>query len=95
MWNKVMQKIVSSRPVENFTPPDLIINRSPVLMGQLPPGDANSILYYVDKNNPIGSPPSNPSSDPQYSLWQIGINNWLIKTGQYQGSSAPPAPPAE
>lgn len=77
MWNKVMQKIVSSSPIENFTPPDPITNRSPALLGQLPTGDTNTILYYVDKNNPLGPQPQNPASDPQYFLWQAGINNWL------------------
>ena len=80
MWNKVMTKIVSSNPVENFTPPDPITNRSPVLLGQLPTGDTHTILYYVDKNNPLGPPPSNPAADPQYLLWQAGINNWLTRT---------------
>jgi membrane peptidoglycan carboxypeptidase len=84
MWNKVMTKIVSSHPIENFTPPDPITNRSPVLLGQLPPGDTNSILYYVDKNNPMGPQPQNPANDPQYPLWQAGINNWLMATGRYQ-----------
>jgi len=83
MWNKIMQKIITSRSVENFIPPELIENRSPVLMGQLTPSDINTILYYVDKNNPLGPQPSNPANDPQYSLWQIGINNWLILSGRY------------
>jgi membrane peptidoglycan carboxypeptidase len=84
MWNKVMQKIVSARPIENFTPPDPITNRSPALLGQLPKDDTHSILYYIDKNNPLGPQPQNPGADPQYPLWQIGIYNWLIKSGQYQ-----------
>lgn len=84
MWNKVMTKIVSSNPIEGFTPPDPITSRSPALMGQLQPGDTNTILYYVDKNNPMGPAPMNPANDPQYLLWQIGINNWLIKTDQVQ-----------
>jgi membrane peptidoglycan carboxypeptidase len=89
MWNKVMQKIISLHPAENFTPPDAIIDRSPVLLGQLPADDMHTILYYVDKNNPIDAQPQNPSKDPQYALWQIGINNWLIKTGKYQQSQQP------
>lgn len=78
MWRKVMEKILSSHQAENFTPPDPITNRSPALMGQLPQGDTNTILYYIDRNNPLGPQPQNPSSDIQYPLWQIGINNWLI-----------------
>lgn len=82
MWNKVMKKIVESNPIENFTPPDPILNINPILLGQLPEDDFHTILYYVDKNNPLGSQPQNPENDPQYSLWQIGINNWLISTGR-------------
>jgi len=84
MWNKVMSKIVSSHEIENFTAPEPITDRSAALLGQLPQDDINTILYYVDKNNPQGPQPSNPANDPQYSLWQIGINNWLIKSGRYQ-----------
>ena len=83
MWNKVMTKIVESHDPETFAPPNPVTGRSPAIMGQLPQGDTNTILYYVDKNNPLGPQPQNPAYDPQYSLWQIGINNWLIKTGQY------------
>ena len=80
MWNRVMQKIVESSPIENFIPPDPITNRSPVLLGQLPPNDSHTILHYIDKNNPLGSQPQNPASDPQYFSWQVGINNWLSAT---------------
>jgi len=79
IWNKIMQKMVTSNPIENFTEPDPITNRSDALLGSLPVDDTHSILYYVDKNNPLGPQPTNPENDPQYALWQIGINNWLIK----------------
>lgn len=71
MWNKVMRKIINSHPAESFTPPSPITDRSPVLMGKLEEGDINSVLYYIDKD------------DPQYPMWQIGINNWLIQNGAY------------
>ena len=93
MWNKVMQKIVSSNPIENFTAPDPITGRSPALMGQLPATDTHTILYYVDKNDPLGSQPQNPESDTQYFNWQSGINNWLTSTGKAQSIMVPtPAP---
>ena len=84
MWNKVVKKIISSAPAENFTAPDPILGRSPALMGQLPPDDAHTILFYIDKKNPLGPPPTDPALDPQYPLWQIGINNYLIKELQTQ-----------
>jgi len=82
MWNKVMTKIVSSSPIENFTPPDPITNRSPILLGELQPGDTHTILYYVDKNNPSGPQPQDPASDPQYVIWQAGIDNWVLAGGR-------------
>jgi 1A family penicillin-binding protein len=79
IWHKIMEKIISASPAENFTPPDPITGRSPALLGQLPQGDKNTILYYIDKNNPLGPQPQNPASDPQYLMWQAGINNWLFE----------------
>lgn len=79
IWRKVMDKLISSHQTENFTAPEPITDRSPVLLGQLPPGDINTILKYVNKNDPLGPAPADPSADPQYALWQIGINNWLIQ----------------
>ncbi len=35
------------------------------------------ILYYVDKNNPLGPAPENPEADPQYAAWEKGIKDWL------------------
>jgi len=91
MWNKVMQKIVSSHQIENFTPPSpaTATGKNPALSGQLAPNDTNTILYYIDKNNPLGPPPQNPSSDSQYLLWQIGINNWIIATNWLDLNQAP------
>jgi len=48
------------------------------------------ILYYVDKDDPLGPMPENPSLDPQYKRWQEGIKNWL-KTQQ----GSPDVPPIE
>lgn len=80
LWHQIIQKVLESNTKETFVEPDPITNRSPVLLGQLPQGDTNTILFYVDKNNPLGSQPQNPSADPQYNMWQSGINNWLLKT---------------
>ena len=90
MWNKVMTKIVQAHPNENFTAPDDITNVNPILLGQLPQGDTHTILYYIDRNNPLGPAPSNPTNDPQYNLWQAGINNYLIRTGQMVNPIIPP-----
>jgi membrane peptidoglycan carboxypeptidase len=82
MWNKVMTKLVSAAPAESFTAPDPITDRSPALLGTLLPTDIHTILYYIDKNNPLGPQPANPAEDPQYYLWQSAINNYLEREGR-------------
>ena len=82
MWNKIMKKLVESKPIENFTPPEQISNTNPILSGQLPQGETHTILYYIDKNNPLGPQPQDPSRDQQYFLWQAGINNWVSSGGR-------------
>ena len=92
MWNKIMQKIVEANPVQNFTPPEPATNRNPVLLGQLPPNDTHTILFYIDRKSPLGPQPQNPASDPQYFAWQAGINNWLTQTGSPQSTIWIPQP---
>jgi 1A family penicillin-binding protein len=36
----------------------------------------HSILYWVNKDNPRGSTPDNPASDPQYNLWEYAVQKW-------------------
>lgn len=38
--------------------------------------NAHSILYYIDKNDPLGDPPANPSNDPQFENWELAIQKW-------------------
>ena len=39
----------------------------------------HSILYYIDKNNPLGPAPENPAQDPQFNLWESAIRAWALK----------------
>ena len=41
----------------------------------------HSILYWVDKNNPLGPAPRNPEADPQFELWEKSIKEWVFKQG--------------
>ncbi|MFT7644699.1 MAG: 1A family penicillin-binding protein [Candidatus Paceibacteria bacterium] len=36
----------------------------------------HSILYFVDKNDPLGGYPANPATDPQYINWEHGVQKW-------------------
>lgn len=37
---------------------------------------AHSILYYVNKNDPRGPYPDNPSADGQFILWEYSVSAW-------------------
>ncbi len=43
---------------------------------------AHSILYYVDKDDPRGPIPKDPSVDPQYNIWEKAIQNWITHMKQ-------------
>lgn len=36
----------------------------------------HTILHWIDKNNPTGPAPQNPSDDPQYNLWETAVQKW-------------------
>ena len=51
------------------TPQELIIERT-----FIPPHD---ILQYVKKDDPRGPVPEHPEEDPQYQLWEDGVQDWI------------------
>ncbi len=78
IWHKVMQKLLSLHPAQNFTAPDPLQSPNPILLGQFPAGDPpHSILYYIDKSNPLGPPPQNPAQDPMYPFFEAAVQNYL------------------
>jgi 1A family penicillin-binding protein len=38
--------------------------------------NVHTILYWIDKSNPLGPRPADPESDPQYKNWEYGVQNW-------------------
>jgi 1A family penicillin-binding protein len=42
----------------------------------------HTILYSVDKNNPLGPAPINPSDDSQFNSWEYALQNWIISHPQ-------------
>jgi len=39
--------------------------------------DIHTILYYVDRTDPLGDAPKHPESDPQYKNWEKGLQSWI------------------
>jgi len=47
--------------------------------------NTHSILYWIDKNNPLGPTPTNPERDPQFNLWEYPVQKWLKSNPQPTG----------
>jgi len=77
-------------------PPPIDPNLKPILRGQsvafpnfttenenpttIPLPGIHSILHYVNRNDPRGLYPTNPAADPQYNLWEYGVQAWKNTT---------------
>lgn len=82
MWHEFMQVALERFPREFFSEPTPIPEEIPgVLKGEV---SAHSLLYYVDKDNPLGGRVGRTSRDPQYPAWEYGVSSWLSNgfTGQ-------------
>lgn len=86
LWQKFMIEILKDIPDEEFKAPAYSLNSpetqalKPVLRGVWQ-GAIHDILYYVNKDDPRGDYPSNPAADPEYNLWETGVQNWAIGAG--------------
>ncbi|MEK7195338.1 MAG: transglycosylase domain-containing protein [Patescibacteria group bacterium] len=94
IWHDFMAEAVKDLPVETFRKPDPTYPQKPVLAGDyLANRQVHSILYYVDRKNPDGPYPLNPSDDPQFNNWESGVLSWAQKNipdfGEYNKNSPP------
>lgn len=83
MWHEAMAYALSKYPKAYFGEPDPIYSSvPPMLQGNWRIPDASGsimphdLLYWTDKNNPQGPPPSNPAQDPQFTYWEYGVSSW-------------------
>lgn len=77
--------IVSGKIATEYTPKELIEEKTF--------HELHSILYYVDKDNPRGEPPTNPEHNPQFILWEEGVKKWVEE--QTASSTIFQAPPLQ
>ncbi|MBI4709322.1 MAG: PBP1A family penicillin-binding protein [Candidatus Portnoybacteria bacterium] len=70
---KVKIDKISGKLATDLTPPDLI---QEVLFKEI-----HTILYYLDKDDPLGEAPKNPSGDQQFSNWEWAVQNWAKTSG--------------
>lgn len=75
---------MSGKLATDFTPEELIERRV------VP--EVHTILYWVDKNDPAGPPPQNPSADSQFKNWETVVRDWAYSRGLFdQGDGVIPS----
>ncbi len=82
MWHEIMQYALNTTPKSYFgEPTKLSTSTTPVLRGQykiIKDGsvEIHNLLYWINKDNPIGPPLENPSNDPQFIYWEYPVSVW-------------------
>jgi 1A family penicillin-binding protein len=82
MWHEFMAKALSKMPNSTFPQPAPVSSSKIMLNGEyLDPSsgfnDIHTILYYIDRNNPLGPPPADPNNDPSYKNWEFGVRRYF------------------
>ncbi|MFY9457944.1 MAG: PBP1A family penicillin-binding protein [Candidatus Spechtbacterales bacterium] len=85
--------INTEKPVLNGLPGDPLVFSINVLSGKIATEqtpkelveervfyEPHSLLYFVQKDNPQGPPPNDPSLDPQFELWESAVQQWATST---------------
>lgn len=91
MWRAFMDQALAKYPNDQFEAP-LVEDKSqlkPVLQGiwqggilststgtRMVSGGIQSILYWVNKDDPRGPVPDNPAADSQFNNWEYGVRQW-------------------
>ncbi len=60
---------VSGKLATEYTPPE---TKKEVVFNNV-----HSILYWLNKDDPNGPPPTDPTQDSQFQYWEYGVRNWL------------------
>ncbi|HEU0080789.1 MAG TPA: transglycosylase domain-containing protein [Candidatus Paceibacterota bacterium] len=71
---------VTGKLATEFTPPE---TRKEVAVQSI-----HDILYWVDKNDPLGPPPAHPEDDPQFIRWETPVRAWALRNGYTDQTSA-------
>ena len=77
IWHAFMAEALKTQTKQTFNRPEAVLESKPVLNGDyLFEQQAHSILFYVDKSDPLGAIPENPFKDPQFNNWEASVAVW-------------------
>lgn len=90
LWNDFLKNALPRFEPQSFEAPEPVPSPTkPMLNGQYEllqtvnttqTKHIHSILYYVDRNDPLGPIPENPRNDPQFENWESAVINWGGRT---------------
>lgn len=72
---------VSGLLATSSTPPDLIESKNV--------REHHCILFYVNKEDPLGPAPKDPNQDPQFAIWEKAVIEWAKKNNEYSDPNTP------
>lgn len=72
---------ISGKLATEHTPPEFIEEKDFY--------EGHNILWYIDKDDPLGPAPSNPKADPQFANWESAVQAWIEKEQWNTTSTAP------
>lgn len=82
LWHEFMTKALLKVPQESFPQPEPSSSSKPMLNGSYvytspitSMNEVHSILYFVDREDPTGQIPQDPSKDQQFTNWE-----WAVKS---------------
>jgi len=78
MWSNFMRAALTDAPSEFFAQPPGGRPEKPILRGQyIVNNEVHSILYYIDRSDPLGPPPIDRGRDSQFENWEIPVEIWV------------------
>ncbi len=88
IWGNFTKKVLFNFPIEPFNNPLPRTVNKPMLNGSyVSESGIHDILYFVDRNNPLGPSPYNPANDPQFYGWEGAVENWNMRNNEERGFS--------
>lgn len=86
LWHEFMVKALEKSPIESFNKPDPVFSNKIMLNGQYSPAgvnnDIHSILYFINKNDPLGPSPIQPDTEPQFKNWEWAVRKYYNLSDQ-------------
>lgn len=85
MWKQFLDYALTKVPVEQFEKPTYdTTDKKPFITGtwHTDSGEVHSELYWINRADPMGPPPSNPNADPGFRLWEGAVVKWAGTTGK-------------